>query len=188
MWREQAIIRVISSGDLYCCLLPRCEALRTSRSEFPIATLPYITPIGCCFRSLIGTLNAFVHGSSTTLTVSRFAFLTPQSNIWLQSREAQTKLIVAGQLVKDKVVLLLLGNLKTSGRQIGRLTRALATTRLAPQLVRSLKYAQHQLPTCKLLFTVSDTSSVAEQIYKCFKCVKYLCSFSEKFSVIRAWN
>jgi len=24
--------------DLYCCLLPRCEALRTSRSGFPIAT------------------------------------------------------------------------------------------------------------------------------------------------------
>ena len=31
---------VISSGDLYCCLLLRCEALRTCRSGFPIATLP----------------------------------------------------------------------------------------------------------------------------------------------------
>ena len=30
--------RVISSGDLYCCLLPRCEALRICRSGFPIAT------------------------------------------------------------------------------------------------------------------------------------------------------
>ena len=30
--------RVFSSGDLYCCLLPRCEALRTCRSGFPIAT------------------------------------------------------------------------------------------------------------------------------------------------------
>jgi len=29
---------VISSGDLCCCLLPRCEALRTCRSGFPIAT------------------------------------------------------------------------------------------------------------------------------------------------------
>jgi len=29
--------RVISSGGLYCCLLPRCEALRTCRSGFPIA-------------------------------------------------------------------------------------------------------------------------------------------------------
>ena len=30
--------KVISSGALYCCLLPRCEALRTCRSGFPIAT------------------------------------------------------------------------------------------------------------------------------------------------------
>ena len=26
--------------DFYCCLLPRCEALRTCRSRFPIATQP----------------------------------------------------------------------------------------------------------------------------------------------------
>jgi len=31
--------RVISSGDLYWCLLPRCESLRTCRSGFPIATV-----------------------------------------------------------------------------------------------------------------------------------------------------
>ena len=30
--------RVISSRDLYCCLLPWCEALRTCRSGFPITT------------------------------------------------------------------------------------------------------------------------------------------------------
>jgi len=30
--------RVISLGDLYCCLLPQCEALRTCRSRFLIAT------------------------------------------------------------------------------------------------------------------------------------------------------
>ena len=30
--------RVIMACDLYCCLLPRCEALRTCRSGFPIAT------------------------------------------------------------------------------------------------------------------------------------------------------
>ena len=30
--------RVILSGDLYCCLLPRCKALRIWRSGFPIAT------------------------------------------------------------------------------------------------------------------------------------------------------
>ena len=33
--------RVISSGDLYCCLLPQCEALRTCRSGFPIATVSW---------------------------------------------------------------------------------------------------------------------------------------------------
>jgi len=37
--------RVISSGDLYCCLLPRCEALRTCRSGFPIATEVCLTEI-----------------------------------------------------------------------------------------------------------------------------------------------
>ena len=30
--------RVIMACDLYCCLLPQCEALRTCRSGFPIAT------------------------------------------------------------------------------------------------------------------------------------------------------
>jgi len=28
---------VIAARDLYCCLLPQCEALRTCRSGFPIA-------------------------------------------------------------------------------------------------------------------------------------------------------
>ena len=37
MWREQAI-RVISMGELYCCLLPRCDALCTCRLGFLIAT------------------------------------------------------------------------------------------------------------------------------------------------------
>jgi len=32
--------RVIAAHDLYCCLLPQCEALRTCRSGFPIATVP----------------------------------------------------------------------------------------------------------------------------------------------------
>jgi len=34
-----AMTRVISSGDLYCCLLPWCEALRACRFGFPIATI-----------------------------------------------------------------------------------------------------------------------------------------------------
>ena len=38
-WREQAIIREIVAHDLYCCLLPWCEALRICRSGFPIATV-----------------------------------------------------------------------------------------------------------------------------------------------------
>ena len=38
MWHEQAI-RMIMACDLYCCLLPQCEALRTCCSGFPIATL-----------------------------------------------------------------------------------------------------------------------------------------------------
>ena len=33
--------RVIMACELYCCLLPQCEALRTCRSGFPIATLPW---------------------------------------------------------------------------------------------------------------------------------------------------
>jgi len=37
--------RVISSCDLYCCLLPRCEALCTCRSGFPIATIPFLNSI-----------------------------------------------------------------------------------------------------------------------------------------------
>jgi len=39
-WSERAIIREIATHDLYCCLLPRCKALRTCRSGFPIASLP----------------------------------------------------------------------------------------------------------------------------------------------------
>jgi len=37
---EQLIVLANSDdeSDLYCCLLPRCEALRTCSSGFPIAT------------------------------------------------------------------------------------------------------------------------------------------------------
>ena len=43
--------RVIAAHGLYCCLLPQCEALRTCRSGFPIATLrksrnPYRPSLG----------------------------------------------------------------------------------------------------------------------------------------------
>jgi len=33
--------RVIMACELYCCLLPQCEALRVCRSGFPIATLSH---------------------------------------------------------------------------------------------------------------------------------------------------
>ena len=45
--------RVISSGDLYCWLLPRCEALRTCRSRFPIAT-PLCEGVGSQNRKVRG--------------------------------------------------------------------------------------------------------------------------------------
>ena len=35
--------RVIMACELYCCLLPQCEALRICRSGFPIATTPVAT-------------------------------------------------------------------------------------------------------------------------------------------------
>jgi len=38
-WSEQAIVREIAMHDLYCCLLPRCEALRTCCWGFPIASV-----------------------------------------------------------------------------------------------------------------------------------------------------
>ena len=33
--------REFATHGLYCCLLPRCEALRTCRSGFPIATISF---------------------------------------------------------------------------------------------------------------------------------------------------
>jgi len=50
--------------DLYCCLLPQCEALRTCRSGFPIATVAL--PNACyCFPQQIlqfwQKLDLFLH-------------------------------------------------------------------------------------------------------------------------------
>jgi len=41
-WSKQGIIREIATHDLYCCLLPRCEALPTCRSGFPITTSTFV--------------------------------------------------------------------------------------------------------------------------------------------------
>jgi len=48
MWREQASNnRVIMACELYCCLLPQCEALRTCRSGFPMATVVHLAVQKC---------------------------------------------------------------------------------------------------------------------------------------------
>jgi len=47
--------RVIAARDLYCCLLPQCEALRTCRSGFPIAT----PPLSCLLISILSFLTPF---------------------------------------------------------------------------------------------------------------------------------
>jgi len=49
--------RVIVARDLYCCLLPQCEALRVCRSGFPIATVGHLHLqhrhlLCCCVPSL----------------------------------------------------------------------------------------------------------------------------------------
>ena len=54
--------RVISSGDLYCCLLPRCKALRSCRSGFPIATTPCRKL--AANRMSLETVRSAVHGIS----------------------------------------------------------------------------------------------------------------------------
>jgi len=52
--------RVISSGELYCCLLPQCEALRTCRSRFPDCNKMVLWP-GCggCARFSLHTKNVW---------------------------------------------------------------------------------------------------------------------------------
>ena len=52
--------RVISSGDPYCCLLPRCEALHTCHSGFPIATLPF-TVAGLNFSTASWQIHCGFH-------------------------------------------------------------------------------------------------------------------------------
>jgi len=59
-WREQAIIREIATHNFYCCLLPRCEGLRTCRSGFPIAT----TSIPFSFETLTLSKLNFQHSQA----------------------------------------------------------------------------------------------------------------------------
>ena len=55
--------RVMSSGELYCCLLPQCKALRTCRSGFPIATpskhlLVFVVWASCSCPLLVPTRSS----------------------------------------------------------------------------------------------------------------------------------
>ena len=61
--------RVISSGDLYCCLLPRCGALRTCRSGFPIVTVPtgYLT---FSLKKPAPNLSDFLLGQSAVIKLN----------------------------------------------------------------------------------------------------------------------
>jgi len=62
MCREQAINRVIMACELYCCSLPQCEALRTCRSGFPIATaalnIQHSHPATITLREISGPRNS----------------------------------------------------------------------------------------------------------------------------------
>ena len=74
--------RVISSGDLYCCLLPRCEALRTCRSGFPIATLTCscgASYIGQTQRNLIKCIEE--HRTSLSSSVCRHLQANPDHRV-----------------------------------------------------------------------------------------------------------
>jgi len=65
--------RVILSGELYCCLLPQCEALRTCRSGFPIPTmLAYKNPVP---RKTPVQTNLYVLESHRVLIIIVWLFL-----------------------------------------------------------------------------------------------------------------
>jgi len=59
--------RVIAACDLYCCLLPQCEALRACRSGFPIATMwslfcvlfAHLCLVRYCWQKFSSTLYVF---------------------------------------------------------------------------------------------------------------------------------
>jgi len=58
MWHEQAII-VISSGDLYCCLLPQCETLCKCHLGFLITTVANMHNM---LHKISNYLNSFLFG------------------------------------------------------------------------------------------------------------------------------
>ena len=54
--------RVIMACELYCCLLPQCEALRICRSGFPIATAAIVRYINITTIYTVGYLQIFNAG------------------------------------------------------------------------------------------------------------------------------
>jgi len=76
--------RVIAASDLYCCLLPQCEALRTCRSGFPIATkwccdqVPLWSPHFCGTWTLQETTFTFYFLRSVSWVIGK-SFLVPST-------------------------------------------------------------------------------------------------------------
>jgi len=77
----------MATHDVYCCLLPRCEALCTCRSGFPIATALCQVHVQLCFRTVARKSSkggvAFVQGdwhseNDKTPPISSVSYL----NLW----------------------------------------------------------------------------------------------------------
>ena len=73
--------REIAAHDLYCCLLPQCEALLTCRSGFPIAT-PYCPSAGSDslylqFKPTIWTQRCLRKHTNCTISLQERHFPTP---------------------------------------------------------------------------------------------------------------
>jgi len=93
--------RVISLGDLYCCLLPQCEALRTCRSGFPIATAEYTDAQKVAPRPF-GKYSVFNY-----IAMHSSAVLTCLSDLLCRWQETEIK-VVYGDYVSRSVATLLL--------------------------------------------------------------------------------
>ena len=96
--------RVISAGDLYCCLLPKCEALHTCRSGFSDCNTMVLLP-GCGGRAEFSLHTRNVRSVwfvvkrgdivATSLVALRLLFDSPQTGcarrgntIWMWRKQA----------------------------------------------------------------------------------------------------
>ena len=73
--------RVIVACDLYCCLLPQCEALRICRSGFPIATVYRL-------MSVIEIVSLFCNWSRLCKSKKGSTYFKTQSVFLLNSTKA----------------------------------------------------------------------------------------------------